>query len=152
METTGERGKIHVSQEFADQLKSAGKSDWLTPRTDAVSIKGKGVFQTYWLVKEDSEDHVVTHSTEPPSESVKIVNPNKEQEKTRARLVAWNVEVLMSYLKQIVAHRQATGKQSRSYSVDMYLANGTPLDEAKDMIALPVFAPSPRIRGLSVLR
>ena len=54
METTGEHGKIHVSQEFADQLMARGKADWLVPREDHVNVKGKGMFQTFWLEKEES--------------------------------------------------------------------------------------------------
>jgi class 3 adenylate cyclase len=49
IETTGEQGKIHVSQATADLLVLFGKWHWLTKRADKVTAKGKGEMQTYWL-------------------------------------------------------------------------------------------------------
>jgi len=49
VETTGQPGRIHLSQATADLLISAGKSHWIQKRADLVTAKGKGVMQTYWL-------------------------------------------------------------------------------------------------------
>ena len=49
MESTGAPNKIQVSADFARQLENAGKSHWVTPRTDLIDVKGKGEMQTYWL-------------------------------------------------------------------------------------------------------
>lgn len=45
MESTGQRGKIQLSQETADLLVSAGKTEWLSLREDKVVAKGKGEMQ-----------------------------------------------------------------------------------------------------------
>ena len=42
IETTGERDKIHVSQETADLLIRSGKEHWLAQRENKVEAKGKG--------------------------------------------------------------------------------------------------------------
>lgn len=45
MESTGEVGKIHVSQATADLISKAGKQYWLTQREGTVTAKGKGEMQ-----------------------------------------------------------------------------------------------------------
>ena len=50
MESTGEKDRIQISQETADELILAGKTDWIMPRADKIVAKGKGEMQTYWLV------------------------------------------------------------------------------------------------------
>ena len=42
IESTGEAGKIHISQATADLIVSAGKTQWLTMRAEKISTKGKG--------------------------------------------------------------------------------------------------------------
>jgi hypothetical protein len=49
VETTGEKGRIHISQDTADLIIAAGKSRWNRKREDKVVAKGKGQVQTYWL-------------------------------------------------------------------------------------------------------
>ena len=49
IESTGEGGRIHVSQEFANDLIKRGKSDWVSKRQEVVEAKGKGALTTYWL-------------------------------------------------------------------------------------------------------
>ena len=50
MESTGECDRIQISSSTADVLKQNGKGHWFVPRQDLVEVKGKGTFQTYWLV------------------------------------------------------------------------------------------------------
>lgn len=50
MESTGQRNRIQVSQQTADLLIEAGKSNWITPRRDLVECKGKGQVQTFWAL------------------------------------------------------------------------------------------------------
>lgn len=45
IESTGQSGRIHLSQETADCLAKAGKSEWLTKRAGKVTAKGKGEMQ-----------------------------------------------------------------------------------------------------------
>ena len=49
MESTGEGGRIQVSQATADLLIAAGKSKWITPREDKILAKGKGEMSTWWV-------------------------------------------------------------------------------------------------------
>ncbi|KAL7555815.1 hypothetical protein ACA910_012397 [Epithemia clementina (nom. ined.)] len=49
VETTGMKGRIHVSQETADELKARGKGHLLIPRQDRILARGKGELQTYWV-------------------------------------------------------------------------------------------------------
>jgi class 3 adenylate cyclase len=49
MESNGSKGRLHISQTTADELKKAGKAHWLTPREDKILAKGKGEMQTYWV-------------------------------------------------------------------------------------------------------
>lgn len=49
MESNGLPGRIHISQETADELIAKGKSSWVTPREDKIVAKGKGELQTFWV-------------------------------------------------------------------------------------------------------
>ena len=50
MESTGEKGRIHISEATAKELKAKGKSMWVTPRVEMVVAKGKGEMKTYWAM------------------------------------------------------------------------------------------------------
>ena len=41
------KGRIHCSQETADELIMAGKTSWIKTREDRITAKGKGEMQTY---------------------------------------------------------------------------------------------------------
>ena len=50
MESSGEPGKIHVSDDTAKLLILAGKQDWLEERgEESIEVKGKGSLRTYWI-------------------------------------------------------------------------------------------------------
>jgi hypothetical protein len=49
MESTGKIGQIQVSGSTASLLQEAGKGEWLIPRTESVSVKGKGEMETFWF-------------------------------------------------------------------------------------------------------
>ena len=49
MESTGDPGRIQISQTTAAILAAAGLGNMVNPRSGGVEIKGKGVMQTYWL-------------------------------------------------------------------------------------------------------
>ncbi|KAL7505956.1 hypothetical protein ACHAXN_003317 [Cyclotella atomus] len=48
MESTGQAGKIQLSEETAELLRMDNKGSWLKKREDKVAAKGKGTLQTYW--------------------------------------------------------------------------------------------------------
>ena len=49
IESSGEKGKVHISESTATFIVAAGKQHWLTPRAELVTAKGKGQMQTFWL-------------------------------------------------------------------------------------------------------
>lgn len=132
MESTGVAGKIHVSQEFAEEIRKQGKEDWLELRKDPVIVKGKGELTTYFLNTERDQN-----SPSPTPSVPKKLQPALNPERTVTRLVNWNVQVLSDFLKKIVAHRMASTGNARHYSPNWEKADGViPLDEVKDTLAL----------------
>jgi Adenylate and Guanylate cyclase catalytic domain len=132
IETTGARGKIHMSHETAELLISAGHSKWVAPRRDLVTAKGKGVLRTYWLVTgEESEGanrgedalrsaDLSLDKEEPSRQSssdlVGLLQEETEKANTWGntalaarsanRLIDWNVDVLRTLLKNVVRKRR----------------------------------------------
>lgn len=53
MESHGLKGRIHVSEATAEELRSSTKDgergDWLQTRLDTIHAKGKGDMRTYWV-------------------------------------------------------------------------------------------------------
>lgn len=79
MESTGVPGRIHVSQQTADELQAMGYGKWTVPRQDKVVAKGKGELQTYFvsiernaksMVSAFSADTLATTSSSPLSSSI----------------------------------------------------------------------------------
>ena len=46
MESTGDGGKIHLSETTAELLETAGKGEWMTKRENQVAAKGKNQNQS----------------------------------------------------------------------------------------------------------
>lgn len=125
MESNGIPGKIHLSEDTANELIRYKKQHWIQKRSDMISAKGKGDMQTYWLVGSDraiSGDSSSLHS----STSIGEVSNQSEQEsrdsvlgtnaaaqalaadaKTQ-RLIDWNVESLLHLLRKVVIHRRSS--------------------------------------------
>jgi class 3 adenylate cyclase len=158
VESTGEPGRIHMSQETADLIIKGGKQAWVQRRGQQVTAKGKGTMQTFWLTL--TEERMSTnHSSDGRSEkSIRdfseidnCVNDFGTESATQSRtlrLINWNVEQLLFLLKQVVAHRNAvsavrsdvTMVASEPKSSDsMCQASTLPLDEVQEIIALPEF-------------
>ncbi|CAB9527788.1 expressed unknown protein [Seminavis robusta] len=49
IESTGQKNKVHMSEEVFKYLDSHGKAHWVLPRADKVTAKGKGKLSTFWL-------------------------------------------------------------------------------------------------------
>ncbi len=125
MESTGERGRIQLSQSTADLLIAAGKERWLRPRDDTVTAKGKGVMYTYWLEMDGQRAEMngsekdlllVNCSVDPAVNSSELMNGTGTTSKQESRLIGWMTEVLLDYVKQIVSSTVDTGLSKPSNS------------------------------------
>jgi class 3 adenylate cyclase len=50
IESNGEKGRIQISNETAQELFSCGKGHWYVPRDGGIEAKGKGRLQTHWVI------------------------------------------------------------------------------------------------------
>ena len=142
MEHTGMPNRIHLSDDTAQILISSGKSHWLSPRDKAVSIKGKGAVQTYWL-NPPHRGSSMSSLTDQTASSQEDTFPGPEQPRSQTRtekwgqinigttdgfdthkqnrLVGWNCEVLGDLLSKVVTwrvSREVRQRTSRRDSVD----------------------------------
>jgi Adenylate and Guanylate cyclase catalytic domain len=158
MESTGVPGRIQLSQETADLLTAAGKAHWIKPREETVYAKGKGEMSTFFLhvTSQSHGSSSIDSSSNPDDEPSRMQDVCDEltgarsavqrliSEKT-SRLIDWNVELLMRYLKMIVARRQSIratkiGGYAKAMSCSLTPRPGTqPLDEVVEVIELPEF-------------
>ena len=131
MESTGESGKIQLSEETAELLRIDNKSSWLIKREDKVTAKGKGTLQTWWAEPvekrisfhdskgsltvdnvqtlgeidfEDGHEEEVSNDTELPSYSYRYYNDQYEN------------ELLKSQIKEVAT--TADGQNSSNQSKD----------------------------------
>jgi class 3 adenylate cyclase len=150
MESTGLRDRIQVSQDTADLLIAAGKSKWVEPREEMVIAKGKGEMQTYWVAVGNSKrrNSGGDTSTSAGSEDDDQM-PDRQGNQTAfpevcaktARLVQWNVDVLVNLLNQVHARRDASIVEPKvAESGGTNLSQQTVLEEVKEIIHLPTFS------------
>lgn len=156
MESTGQPNKIHVSQETADLLAAAGKSQWLRTRREKVVAKGKGELQTYWLDATgeagastgsgDSAEDVETESDEKDAPTVQMVpaTPTVPSADKYNRLVAWNCDILAKLLTQIVARRESRRTEPDPINdirklEEQYGSNRYVLSEVQEIVRLPKY-------------
>jgi class 3 adenylate cyclase len=125
MESTGIRDRVQVSAKTAELLIAAGKSHWVTPRGETVTVKGKGQMETFWLtVKSDGNaSEGTSSSTDESNYSSDDAELSDEGDGTTGdlqailqaghltskdrRLVDWNVAVLLHPLKAVVKQRNS---------------------------------------------
>lgn len=60
MESTGEKGKIQISDATAKELDRFDKSNWQKERIGGVEAKGKGTMKTHWLIPSQTKLNSVT--------------------------------------------------------------------------------------------
>lgn len=169
IETSGIKNKIHISQETAEILSARGKSNWFAPRPDLVHLKGKGECQTYWiLLGNASSSHCSSVPSDDSDEMNKLLHPQPPRRGKRntlssiwlgsnlgnvlgmseiddriQRLVNWNVDVLTSLLKRVVAQRIASGGATSRLSLEsekkIVGGESLVLDQVQMVIPLPDF-------------
>lgn len=152
----GKANRIHVSVDTAELLNLAGKSHWISPRSDLVGVKGVGNMSTYWvkpkaclsamrenqfLLDSKQDDDSVTVCSEgtnldDPSSLYDVLDEDFET------LVDQNASILLQYLRAIYARRIASKQKQRrfissSWQNDIEIG-ASMLEEAREMVqALP---------------
>ncbi|CAJ1937526.1 unnamed protein product [Cylindrotheca closterium] len=131
IETTGERNRVHLSEDTARILIQSGKESWVERRDGVVAAKGKGDMVTYWLtlaqsklkkrkankkeatIAEEENAKPTSNSTsigekpaslEIPERSISL-DQHITYDDRKQRLIDWNVDVLTTFLKKIQAMR-----------------------------------------------
>ena len=134
MESHGIPHRIHASKETAKLLIDAGKENWLEKRQDAVTIKGKGEVETYWVNPTARAGSIrsVRSSSDRPEMALK----NTGLDDKTQRLVSWNVEVLYALLEKVVANRAATKKQQVSSPLQILQCEDGIRDSTGDQIVI----------------
>ena len=120
MESTGSPQQIQCSSQTAALVREAGKGSWLVARDELVKAKGKGEVQTFWITPKTFRESVGEASyLEGESEGfdaattmlddvdMQMVNRRSSVSLSgyRKRIIAWNVELLASLLRKLIAHR-----------------------------------------------
>jgi class 3 adenylate cyclase len=154
IESTGQKDRIHLSQDTADLLVASGRSHWVHAREETVHAKGKGEIQTFWLeIKGEPTKSTTSASTNSddqnapsdPKSAFSASVPRTATEERHARLVDWNVDLLQRLLREIIAQRQAIGTEVDSSEtirlLEQAIASDSKivLDEVKDVVALPKY-------------
>jgi hypothetical protein len=141
MESTGERDKIHISEETANLLTEGGKEHWVIPRDDVVIAKGKGKMTTFWLTVKDRR---ARDEAENDAKQLASIPSQMELSPKIVRIVQWNADVLQRLLKLIIAKRTSEMiiKQPAitiSNFENSIGKNGMVLDEMVEVVTLPQF-------------
>ena len=144
MESTGMKGRIQVSSATAEALKSDNKGTWLTPRSDNVVAKGKGVLSTYWLVLKkagqslSSDEDAVDHDATFMSRSSRAATALDQKD---ARVVDWVCEILVKQIKKVVVvHQRCPLSAQSNRNVGFQVQEGKIcLDEVQEAIRTPDF-------------
>lgn len=112
MESTGEKGRIQVSQQFAELISAHGKGVWLKKRSNGIQVKGKGTMETFWLLPyskatPSKNDSSVSHDPEEMSPFVQDVSPSQmviDSPQTQ-RLIEYNLQLMLDTLQKIQVTR-----------------------------------------------
>lgn len=161
MESHGKKNRIQISKETADLLNAAGKGFWFAPREDKIVAKGKGELQTYWLDLRPGGASLHSSTTERTLEaqgsetgsdtcsSENNLSALKGATQVRLeRLISWNVDVLVSMLKQIERARSSANTVpdveekllDLEYQIQSReLSTTTVIDEVVEVVELPQF-------------
>ena len=164
MENTGICNGIHISEDTARLLSEAGKSNWITPRSETIQAKGKGELTTYWLFDKSFTRKFSTGATTTSETSFDSIDssmhPNTNavaktlMNDRRGRLIDWNVDLFAGMIRKIVSRREAQNVIHKSKSKEGFVqigdeisinscsTQGMVLDEVVEIIELPAFDPT----------
>eukprot|EP00977_Amphora_coffeiformis_P007624 scaffold1684_cov214-Amphora_coffeaeformis.AAC.8 len=146
IEANGAPGRIHISQETANLLRSAGKEFWLKSRDGTIIAKGKGKLNTFWLKYRSPRKE---NAKSKPTKSDEIVVPMPAfgvraedfiaPEERRRRLVEYNKDVLLRLLKRVVAaHRAKPSNEPSNFEHDLPIDHlKHPVEEVAEVINIP---------------
>lgn len=120
----------------------------------------QGLVQTYWI-KADVNESVLPGSSESmpdgdmteASDFDNLIEDLSVRSTNTKRLVEWNVDLLQSLLKQMIARRESTNVDSNtndgtstidrgSWMEESYSYEKLPLEEIQDVIEFPAFDPT----------
>jgi hypothetical protein len=171
MESNGKKNRIQISKETADLLDDVGKSFWFSPREEKIQVKGKGELQTFWLqIRGGGGLQALTASSHSTGRTLSDTNiteqcaddgsfaegsENLKAEELRSsidqrieRLVNWNVDVLVTLLKQIERFRRSANivpdsREELQHLEELmkatYLNSTNSIDEVVEVVALGQF-------------
>mmetsp|Transcript_19262 Transcript_19262/g.45447 ORF Transcript_19262/g.45447 Transcript_19262/m.45447 type:complete len:736 (+) Transcript_19262:1260-3467(+) len=143
IEASGERSKIHISNETASLLIQMNKEHWVRERGEVVEAKGKGILKTYWL--EFASESMENSSDKDESSVSGHLEVSRTVDKKLDRLIDWNTDVLARLIKQIIARRNVAiklGRLQQSQTVPTlptHVKEKTVLEEVVEIIPLPSF-------------
>jgi class 3 adenylate cyclase len=156
----GKPNKVHVSVDTAELLNLAGKSNWISPRTSPVEIRGIGKIPTYWIktkyfafensidLLDSCDASIATESTldeedlwdEPFGNNA--IDTKQNLESRFDSIVDRNVTMLLGYLKKIHAKRIVIQKfsQTNERTADSEMGIGGPIiEESREVVVMPAF-------------
>ena len=144
MESTGMKGHIQVSVTTAEELKKENKGTWLTPRSDHVVAKGKGVMSTYWLALKkkgqslSSCEATVDLGNRVPGGGCRAASVLDQKD---ARVVEWVCEILIKQIKKVVVVHQKCPLSTHPNRNGAFKGQEGKifLDEVQDAIRTPDF-------------
>ena len=165
MESCGQAGRIHLSEDTAKELVKHGKKDWLTRREDQIEAKGKGKLTTFWLTPaggtgagsstgesdfNDCQNLGETMQALSQIPTVVLGNNRIDHERPesrtwqlkQSRLIDWNTELLLGHLKRVVARRNVLRIESEDPDALDDLARKLPeeamaFDSVQEIIEMP---------------
>ena len=146
MESTGMRGRIQVSSATAEALRMDNKGSWLSPRSDNVVAKGKGVMNTYWLaLKKTGQSVSSDEDAVDPDDKVhgRSSRAASAMDHKNVRVVEWVCEILVKQIKKVVVvHQRCPLPAQSSRAMKFQGQDGKIcLDEVQEAIRTPNFNP-----------
>ena len=153
----GKANRIQVSVDTAELLNLAGKSNWVSPRSDLVDVKGIGNMCTFWVKPKaclstvKASEIVINNKNDKDSGNISFEGRNWEDssslddvsEKDFQTLVDQNTAILLRYLRAISAKRLASKQKQRrnitsSWDSDIEIG-GSNIEEARETIQASSF-------------